>query len=391
MKKITVFIISIFTLVSCFNSSKKETTDLPNLGNVILDSVFVNHKPIKNKTKIKNTLKDYYHNVWEKSNMSGGILVANGNDILLEEYRGFGRENKQMPINATTPLHIASISKTFTAMAIMKLIEAGYIDLNQKITSFFPAFPYKDITIFHLLSHRSGLPKYEYFLEDYKYKPKNKYVTNQEVLDFMIEHRPELSRKTDTGFMYCNTNFVLLALVIEKITKKTYPQAMQEMIFEPLEMNNTFVFQEKDIPTASQSFYQNNKLYPLNELDLIYGDKNIYTTPRDLFNFSKAMYSDKFLSKDLVDKVFTPYSNEKKGVNNYGLGFRMKVFDVNNKLTFHNGWWHGSNSVFVHLLNSETTIIAIGNKYTRRIYSAVALSSLFEPFPYELDEIIYHK
>ena len=163
------------------------------------------------------------------------------------------------------------------------------------------------------------------------------------------------------------------------------------MIFEPLNMKNSFVFQEKDINTASQSFYQNGNIYPLNNLDLIYGDKNIYTTPRDLFNFSKALFSKDFLSQELIDKIFTPYSNEKKSINNYGLGFRMKIFDDGKKLTFHNGWWHGSNTVFVHMRNSKTTIIAIGNRYSRKIYSAMSLSSLFEPFPFEIEKILSTK
>lgn len=186
--------------------------------------------------------------------------------------------------------------------------------------------------------------------------------------------------------MYCNTNYALLALIIEKVTQKDYPTAMKEMLFAPLEMKHTFVFQQKDIATAAQSFYyKNNKLYPLNNLDLIYGDKNIYTTPRDLLKFSQAMFSEEFLPSDLKEKIFTPYSNEKKGINNYGLGFRMKNFDNNKKLTYHNGWWHGSNSVFVHLLDSKVSIIAIGNKFSRRVYSAVALSGLFDDFPLETE------
>ena len=189
--------------------------------------------------------------------------------------------------------------------------------------------------------------------------------------------------------MYNNFNYAILALIIEKITGKTYPEAMKEMVFAPLKMKNTFVFEEKHINSASQSFYQRStRLYPLNEYDLIYGDKNIYTTPRDLFNFSKAMFSKDFLPKELMEKVFEPYSNEKKGVNNYGLGFRLKVFDEGKKLTYHNGWWHGSNTVFIHLRESKTTIIALSNKYSRKIYGTMLLSTLFEDFPFEIDKVI---
>ena len=383
-----------------FSCSKKESTttnngyysasNLPNFGNVDVDNVFKGEKlKLENQQKIVNSLNQYYENIWNSTDMSGGVLVAHGDNILLEKYKGFGRENNQMPINKDTPLHLASISKPITAMAVLKLVEAKKISLEQKVKSIFPNFPYPDVTIQHLLTHRSGLPKYEHFLEENDIKPKNQYFTNQEIFDIVAKHKPELARQTDTGFMYNNFNYAILALIIEKITGKTYPEAMKEMVFAPLKMKNTFVFEEKHINSASQSFYQrSSKLYPLDQYDLIYGDKNIYTTPRDLFNFSKALFSKDFLPRELMEKIFEPYSNEKKGVNNYGLGFRLKIFDEGKKLTYHNGWWHGSNTVFIHLRESKTTIIALSNKYSRKIYGTMLLSTLFEDFPFEVDKVI---
>jgi hypothetical protein len=383
-----------------FSCSKKESTtttsgyyspsNLPNFGNVDVDNVFKGKKlKLENQQKIVNSLNQYYENIWNSADMSGGVLVAHGDNILLEKYKGFGRENNQMPINKDTPLHLASISKPITAMAVLKLVEAKKISLEQKVKSIFPNFPYPDVTIQHLLTHRSGLPKYEHFLEENDIKPKNQYFTNQEIFDIVAKHKPELARQTDTGFMYNNFNYAILALIIEKITGKTYPEAMKEMVFAPLKMKNTFVFEEKHINSASQSFYQrSSKLYPLDQYDLIYGDKNIYTTPRDLFNFSKALFSKDFLPKELMEKIFEPYSNEKKGVNNYGLGFRLKIFDEGKKLTYHNGWWHGSNTVFIHLRESKTTIIALSNKYSRKIYGTMLLSTLFEDFPFEVDKVV---
>ena len=383
-----------------FSCSKKESTttsngyysasNLPNFGKVDVDNVFKGEKlKLENQQKIVNSLNQYYENIWNSTDMSGGVLVAHGDNILLEKYKGFGRENNQMPINKDTPLHLAAISKPITAMAVLKLVEAKKISLEQKVKSIFPNFPYADVTIQHLLTHRSGLPKYEHFLEENDIKPKNQYFTNQEIFDIVAKHKPELARQTDTGFMYNNFNYAILALIIEKITGKTYPEAMKEMVFAPLKMKNTFVFEEKHINSASQSFYQrSSKLYPLDQYDLIYGDKNIYTTPRDLFNFSKALFSKDFLPKELMEKIFEPYSNEKKGVNNYGLGFRLKIFDEGKKLTYHNGWWHGSNTVFIHLRESKTTIIALSNKYSRKIYGTMLLSTLFEDFPFDIDKVV---
>lgn len=400
MKKLTfVLATTLFLfLFSCKNKSENKesltenTTNLPNYGNVDLGKVFSPEDAVlSNKDFIVNYIDQYYKKVWEGSDLSGGILVAKGNDILFENYRGFAREGSQSPINKNTPLHVASVSKTLTAMAMLKLVEAGKIKLSDHLTQHFPGFPYPNVTVQTLLDQRSGLPKYEYFITKIQPAPaelSKKYITNQDVLNMIIKYKPDLARDTDTGFMYCNTNFALLALLIEKVTKTPFPQAMQEMVFTPLKMTNSYIFQEKDIPTASQSFYYGgNRLYPLDRLDLIYGDKNVYTTPRDLFTFSKAMFSKDFLKPELKEMIFAPYSNEKAGQNNYGLGFRMKIFDNGEKLTYHNGWWHGTNSVFAHLLKSKVTIVAIGNKYSGKVYSALALSGLFEDFPPQKDKL----
>ncbi|WP_419869555.1 serine hydrolase domain-containing protein [Chryseobacterium sp. CT-SW4] len=399
MKKLTLLILSVFLIsFSCKNKSEsqekklEQTTNLPNFGNVELDKVFTkSDDALQNKDAVIRYINDYYKRVWEGNDLSGGILVAKGDDILFEQYRGFGREGNQQPIDKNTPLHVASVSKTLTAMAVLKLVESGKIKLTDHLTQFFPGFPYPEVSVQALLSQRSGLPKYEYFIPKIQPAPaelSKAFLTNEDILTMLIKYKPELARETNTGFMYCNTNFALLALLVEKVTKTPFPQAMKEMIFTPLKMEHTYIFQEKDIPTASQSFYyRGNKLYPLDRLDLIYGDKNVYTTPRDLYSFSKAMFSKDFLKPELMQMVFTPYSNEKPGMNNYGLGFRMKIFDNGEKLTYHNGWWHGTNSVFAHLLNSKVTIVAIGNKYSNKVYTALALSGLFEDFPVQKEKL----
>lgn len=400
MKKLTFLLTALLYLFlfSCKKQSesdgslKENQTDLPNYGNVNLGKVFSPEDgSLSNKDFIINYINQYYKKVWEGGDLSGGILVAKGNDILFESYRGFARENNQMPIDKNVPLHVASVSKTLTAMAMLKLVEAGKIKLSDNLTQYFPGFPYPNVTVQTLLDQRSGLPKYEYFITKIQPAPaelSKTYITNQDVLNMIVKYKPDLARDTDTGFMYCNTNFALLALLIEKITKMPFPQAMNEMVFAPLKMTNSYIFQEKDIPTAAQSFYYGgNRLYPLDRLDLIYGDKSVYTTPRDLLSFSKAMFSKDFLKPELMQMVFEPYSNEKAGQNNYGLGFRMKIFDNGEKLTYHNGWWHGTNSVFAHLLKSKVTIVAIGNKYSGKVYTALALSGLFEDFPQQKDKL----
>lgn len=111
---------------------------MPNYGNVDVENVFTaEDSKLQDKQNVVNTIQQYYDKVWEKGDLSGGFLVAKGDKILFESYRGFAKENNQVPINKDVPLHIASISKSLTAMAVLKLVEARKINLHDKVTHFF--------------------------------------------------------------------------------------------------------------------------------------------------------------------------------------------------------------------------------------------------------------
>ncbi len=167
-QKIVVILILLLTLVSCkkeFNFFQQENENgLPNYGNVDVENVFTaEDSQLQDKQNVVNAIQQYYDKVWEKGDLSGGFLVAKGDKILFESYRGFAKENNQVPINKDVPLHIASISKSLTAMAVLKLVEARKINLHDKVTHYFPKFPYKEVEVIHLLNHRSGLPKISIF------------------------------------------------------------------------------------------------------------------------------------------------------------------------------------------------------------------------------------
>src|SRR5690606_32319829 len=220
-------------------------------------------------------------------------------------YSGFSDIEKQIPLTAETPIHIASITKVLTGLAVLKLVEFDKIKLNHKVSKYLEGFPYDDVRIEDLLNHRSGLPNYLHLSDDKKYWDNSKMMTNQDVLDILIQKKPEATGPAGKHFSYNNTNFVLLALIIEKVTGMSYPEAMKKMVFDPLGMKNTFVMEfEKDADRVSKSYYNNGRPWNYDHLDITHGDKNVYSTPRDLFKMDVAMYSDKFLPKKLKDKAW---------------------------------------------------------------------------------------
>jgi CubicO group peptidase (beta-lactamase class C family) len=328
--------------------------------------------------QLYNGCLDWYTHKLKSSGFNGGILVAKKGNIVFEAYNGNGHLNRHDVIDSLTPFHIASVSKTFTAMAVLKLWQDGKLNIDDGYNKYFPQFNYPGVTVRSLLSHRSGLPNYLYFMETLGWD-KTKLIKNQDVLDCLVGHKAEITNisSPNTHFTYCNTNYALLALLIEKISGKTYSDYLQETFFTPLKMKHTFVFNSLDTSKVNPSYDWRGRIIPLNFLDGVYGDKNIYTTPRDLLIWDRALCNGKLFTPQTLEQAYAPYSNEKPGVRNYGLGWRMNIFPNGEKAIYHNGWWHGNNASFVRLLADSAVIIVVGNKYNRNIYNAKELAALF--------------
>lgn len=334
----------------------------------------------------KHKIAQFFDKVWnENDNVS--FLVAQNGQIIYENYLGFANRAKGIDITKNTPIHIASVSKVLTATAVLMLVDAGKIKLEQKVTEFLPDFPYPDVTVLTLLNHRSGMKNYAYFTYKTGVWDIKKELTNEDIVKVMKDYNIPLESKTDTRFGYCNTNYAMLALIIEKVTNLKYPEAMQEMIFKPLGMNNTFVYEtSKHLGKVSLS-YKGNMDLAVEYLDGVYGDKNIYSTPRDLLKFDMALYNPSFLNPELLKKMYQGYSYERKGERNYGLGIRMLEFEKGEPFYYHNGWWHGNTSCFINMRKEKVTMFVISNKYTHKTYQTKKLAPLFGDYPFKtIDE-----
>jgi len=389
---VNIILLTFFLIISSSCSEKKKEIKLKKektkVGSVYAMLPFENNLPKINKTeeiRLQNTIQEFYKKVYIPNNFSGSMLVAKNGHIIYESYRGMSNFEEKKPITAETPIHIASLSKVLTATAIMLLIDSKQIKLDQKVNTILDDLPYEDVTVRTLLNHRSGIRNYSYFTDKSSEWSKRDTLRNSDLIPFINKFNVNLEFKTNSRFSYCNTNYALLALIIEKVTKMDYRTAMKELIFEPLDMKNTFVFDlKKDSKTASHSYKGNKIRYAYNYLDDIYGDKNIYSTPRDILKFDMATYSPSFLNKELLSEIFKGYSYESKGTRNYGLGIRLFEWEDGKKMFYHNGWWHGNTSAYIKLKDEKATLICLSNKYTRCTYRLKLLSSLFGNYPFEI-------
>ncbi len=315
---------------------------------------------------------------------NGAVIVAKDAEVIYQKCFGYADKKNNIPLTDTTSFQLASVSKVITATAVMLLIEKGLIKLDDTFASYFPEFPYDKITVKHLLSHRSGLPNYLYFLNDIV-TSKNRVLTNQEVLQLMVEKRPALYLQPNRAFNYCNTNYAMLALLVEKVSKKTFSNFLREEIFLPLGMRHSGTILSLDIfeKAVSKPYDNRWKIIEPEAADYVVGDKSIYSTPYDMFLFSEALYQGKLLNPETQALAYTALSREKK-LSNYGLGWRMKDFKDNEKKeVFHNGWWHGYRTAFHRRLSDKITIVVLSNQLNRsayqtyKIYQAIDADTLF--------------
>lgn len=167
--------------------------------------------------RIKNACQVWYDTVLLQKGFNGGIIVAKDGNIVFEKYSGTGHLPGKDTITENSSMHIASITKTFTAMAVLKLQQDGKLNIDDEFSKYFPAFNYPGVTIRCLLNHRSGLPNYNYFMETLGWD-KTRFVKNEDVLNYLITCKAALPDVMPPGvhFSYCNTNYALLALFDRK-------------------------------------------------------------------------------------------------------------------------------------------------------------------------------
>ena len=318
---------------------------------------------IYDSTKADPRIDAFMQRLHSRSGFNGNVLIAKEGKIIYQNAFGWADYLHRDSLKITSQFELASVSKTLTSTAILKLWEEHKISLDQTVDEFFPNFPYPGITIKLLLSHRSGLTNYLYFTDNI-WPDKRKGMTNMDVMALFEQHKPDKYANPDVRFFYNNTNFMILAAIVEKVTGQDFAVYMKENIFDPAGMKNTAVYSSavyEKIPVDvighdrvwRRSVVQNFQDGPV-------GDKGTYSTVQDLFLFDRALREGRLLQQATLDSAYVGRSRPIKTVFNYGYGWR--TFDPgNHPMVYHTGWWHGFRSLYVRDLKKDITIVLLTN------------------------------
>jgi len=349
-----------------------------------------------------NPYEDLLQTMYERGQFNGNVMVIKKGEIA---YQGsFGIKNID-PIDSLSlgdRFRLASVSKQFTAAAIVQLKEQGKLSFDQDIRDYIPELPYEGITVRHLLNHVSGLPDYEALMFEYwkpelEYNDVNRFVSgNEDVINMLIEKKPEIDFKPEEKWEYSNTGYLLLATIVAKASGMPFETYVKEHIFEPAEMGSVVydyvpgidpdmperVFGYKTELDGSRTFEDKHFI------NHVQGDGGIYASLEDLRKWDRVMYSDKIMSEESKKEVFSPFVLKNGDTTDYGFGWFLDKSPSGKKVVLHSGGWVGFRTFIYREIEEDNCLILLTNNSDSYMREAVnELKNILHDKAYEVPKI----
>jgi len=301
---------------------------------------------------LASKVDEYMSTAVKRSRFSGSILVARNGKVLVS--RGYGMANLEDEVSNTarTKFRLGSLTKQFTAVAVLMLQERGALSLQDPVCNYLPQCPadWRPITIHHLLTHTSGIQNSDY-TEAIKL-PMSAANTVERLKDKPLEFA------AGRLFRYSNSNYILLGYIIEKVSARPYDAFLQENIFRPLQMTDTGYDYPRRVLKHRAAGYSSRGDTTVNaqyiDMSIPYSAGGLYSTAEDLYRWDQALYTEKLLSKKSLAMMFTPF----KG--NYGYGWYIAE-QGGHRFISHSGWIDGFAASFGRYPDDRVTVIVLSN------------------------------
>ena len=310
---------------------------------------------------------DRYLTAMEKNKgFRGAVLVAKEGEILFNKGYGYANYEEKIKNTPDTLFAIGSITKQFTAMAIMQLYEKGLLDLEDAVSKYLPDVIEGDnITIRHLLTHTSGLVNYTDFLLEMVEAPED---TSIDFVLGLFKDEP-LIFEPGTQWQYSNSGYVLLGYIVEKVSGVSYDEYLKENIFKPLEMNNTGTYYDKMEEDYAIGYMGITELTPVHEdeivLKIAYGAGNILSTVNDLYKWDRALQTEKLVKKETLDMIFDIQEKMPESdmytFDGYGFGWFIENNPELGKIVSHGGNTLSYSAQLSKYVDKDITIIITTN------------------------------
>ncbi|HET6543159.1 MAG TPA: serine hydrolase [Chryseolinea sp.] len=346
------------------SKSKRTTIETVFLGVFIATSIFnVSYGQVK-VDKLDKLISAYA----EYGQFNGSVLVAEKGKVIYKKGFGLADMEWNIPNQPDTKHRLGSITKQFTSMLIMQLVEQGKLKLDVPISTYLPDYPRKNgnvITIHQLLTHSSGIPNMTSFPGFLKNVSRNAYSPLQLV---NMSADSTLQFKPGERFAYSNSGYLLLGYIIEKVTGRSYEQLLQENIFTPLKMNNTgYDHHETLLKNRARGYEKNGRRYvnaDFIDMSVPYAAGALYSTVEDLYLWDQALYGNQLLRKENMDLLFAKHIPS--GGGHYGYGWGMGEMPLGNtaeriETIGHGGGINGFNTQLTRIPSDKSFIVLLNN------------------------------
>ena len=322
------------------------------------------------------TIDGLFRDFSNRKGPGASVLISRDGKILLAKSYGSAEVEANIPCSTNTNFRLASVTKQFTAMAIMVLADRNRLRLDNTLTDFFPEFPAygRPVAVRHLLTHTSGLVDYEDVIPKGTVLP----VLDRDVLRLMMQQQGGYF-PPGTKFRYSNSGFALLALIVEKVSGTSFANFLQANIFRPLKMNGTLAYEEglSVVPLRAYGYSSHRAGFQRTDQSLtssVLGDGGIYSSVLDLHKWDEALYGTQLVSGETMRAIFSPaIATDKPGVG-YGFGWFIGSYRGFDAI------WHSGNTI------GFTTRIA---RFPQKRFTVIVLSNRNEASLAELvDKIV---
>lgn len=341
-------------------------------------------------------LDSFFSTIDKNGDINGSVLVAENGKILYQKSFGYADAQNKIPNTANTLFQIASVSKLFTAVAVLQLYEQKKLNLTDKYSNYFPDFPYSEVTIKQILSNTSGVPDVgDLFVPFWRLNRDTNFTLNDIIPALKLSKIP-LNFQAGDAWEYSNTNYSLAALLVEKISGEKFDSYLSKKVFKQAGMKTTFQKISGTNPYTHSNVAYNYEFpfrfsltpvrvdsFAINDFKFNYktvpseGDANIYTSLLDLANFDKALNSGILLKQNNLNLLFSPSirNNGKKvtlrGVGSeigvigdfyWGFGNRISLDSSMGKVVWESGGMPGCSANIIMNLTKNQLIVWLNNK-----------------------------
>ena len=365
------------------------------LALIVLSFISYKQKDKSLTNSKSNQYSKFISEMKSKGITTGNILVYENGEIVFQSSDGLRSIDPIDSLSLDSQFRLASVSKQFTGVAIMKLKEAGSLDYNQRVNTILTDFPHDNITIKHLLHHTSGIADYIKIINKNfisKESARRYILGNNKILEIFYDTNPKLNFQPGEKFEYSNTGYLVLASIVEKVSNQHFRDFLEDNIFEPIGMSNTtlYNYQEGDdsnMPDRVFGYKKRKKEYILNDYHLVNdvrGDGGIYSTLNDLYKWNMALINYELLPKEYLVEAWSSGTLNNGKKTNYGFGWILED-KSKPKAVSHAGGWVGFVTYLYNEIETKSGYIILTNNSTDNTFDIKnAIDSIRADVPYVL-------